>query len=109
MNATAPSIGVKLPEKPEDCVVETDVHLIGDLKKLDLGIRVDMVIKARNMEKADLEKLVEKTKTICPYSRATQGNARRLGAYQHAFLEHTPIRHKDVRQNMHTSQFQAMW
>lgn len=63
-----------MPSKPEDSVLETTVHLIGDLKKADIGIRVDMVVKVKGVGKEDLEKLVEKTKTVCPYSRATQGN-----------------------------------
>ncbi|CAK4033981.1 Organic hydroperoxide resistance [Lecanosticta acicola] len=71
MGATAPSLGIKLPD---GVVADTDVHLIGDIKKLDIGIRVDMTIKASGISKQDLEKLVEKTKTVCPYSRATEGN-----------------------------------
>lgn len=71
MAVSAPLVGVKLPE---DTVVKTDVHLIGDLKKADIGIRVDMKITAKGISKEDLTKVVEKTKTVCPYSRATQGN-----------------------------------
>lgn len=74
MGVTAPTLNVKLPKNPEDIVCETDVHLIGDIKKLDIGIRVDMKIKGRNISKEDLEKVVEATKKVCPYSRATQGN-----------------------------------
>ncbi|KAK4635381.1 Organic hydroperoxide resistance protein [Fulvia fulva] len=70
MGATAPSLGLKNPES----TIETDVHLIGDLKKLDLGIRVDMKITGKDIKLEDLKKLVEKTKTVCPYSRATEGN-----------------------------------
>ena len=50
------------------------VHLVGDAAKLDMGIRVDLHVKVKGIKKEDLEKLVEKTKTVCPYSRATQGN-----------------------------------
>ncbi|EME87623.1 uncharacterized protein MYCFIDRAFT_54770 [Pseudocercospora fijiensis CIRAD86] len=72
MAATAPSLNIKLPE---DSVIETKVHLIGDVKKLDMGIRVDMKIKfGSGISKADAEKVVEKTKEVCPYSIATQGN-----------------------------------
>ncbi|KXT00729.1 hypothetical protein AC578_8220 [Pseudocercospora eumusae] len=72
MAATAPTMNIKLPE---DSVVDTKVHLIGDLKKLDMGIRVDMTIKfGSGISKADAEKVVEKTKEVCPYSRATAGN-----------------------------------
>ncbi|QIX02027.1 hypothetical protein AMS68_007544 [Peltaster fructicola] len=70
MGATAPTLGIKYT----DSTIETDVHLIGDLKKLDLGIRVDMKITGKDIKLEDLQKLVEKTKTVCPYSRATEGN-----------------------------------
>ncbi|KAI5369642.1 Putative OsmC/Ohr family, K domain-like, alpha/beta, OsmC/Ohr superfamily protein [Septoria linicola] len=71
MNAVAPSLKVKLPA---DSVVETTVHLIGSLKELDIGIRVDMKVKVKGIEKSEVEKVVAKTKEVCPYSRATQGN-----------------------------------
>jgi organic hydroperoxide reductase OsmC/OhrA len=71
MMAVAPGLKVKLPA---DSVCETTVHLIGSLKDLDLGLRVDMKIKAKGIKKEDLEKVVERTKEVCPYSRATQGN-----------------------------------
>ncbi|ATY59347.1 OsmC family protein [Cordyceps militaris] len=74
MNLVAPKMGVKMPSNAEDSVVETTVHMVGDLKKVDLGIRVEMVVKVKGVGKEDLEKLVEKTKETCPYSRATQGN-----------------------------------
>jgi len=57
-----------------DSVVETTVHLIGSLKELDIGIRVDMKVKVKGAKKEDIEALVAKTKEVCPYSRATQGN-----------------------------------
>ncbi|KAF2215066.1 hypothetical protein CERZMDRAFT_90284 [Cercospora zeae-maydis SCOH1-5] len=74
MNAVAPMMGVKFPS---DSVVDTTVHLIGSLKELDLGIRVEMkvkVSKGSGVQKEEVEKLVEKTKGVCPYSRATEGN-----------------------------------
>ncbi|EMC94341.1 hypothetical protein BAUCODRAFT_73796 [Baudoinia panamericana UAMH 10762] len=74
MNASALGMGLKMPENKEDSIVETTVHLVGDMKQLDLGLRVDMKVKVRGMKKEDVEKIVEKTKTVCPYSRATQGN-----------------------------------
>ncbi|KAF2171278.1 hypothetical protein M409DRAFT_63626 [Zasmidium cellare ATCC 36951] len=74
MGATAPTLGIKLPSKPEDCVVDCTAHLIGDLKQLDLGIRVDMHVWAKGMKKEDLQKLVDRTKEVCPYSVATKGN-----------------------------------
>lgn len=74
MNLTAGGMGVKLPRKAEDSIIETTVHLVGDLKNAELGIRVDMVVKVKGVKKEDLEKVVEKTKEVCPYSRATKGN-----------------------------------
>ncbi len=74
MNVAAAQMGLKLPEKAEDSIVESTVNLVGDLKKADLGLRVNMTVKVRGIDKSELEKIVEKTKTICPYSRATQGN-----------------------------------
>ncbi|KAI0192053.1 OsmC/Ohr family [Xylaria flabelliformis] len=74
MNASAASMGIKMPSDPEDSVVSTTVHLIGDMKKLDMGIRVDMKVSIRGLEKDQIEKVVEKAKEVCPYSRATRGN-----------------------------------
>ena len=74
MNLSGSALGFKMPENQEDSIVETDVHLVGDLKGLDLGLRVDMRVKVKGLSKEDLEKVIEKTKTVCPYSRATQGN-----------------------------------
>ncbi|GIZ40488.1 hypothetical protein CKM354_000382300 [Cercospora kikuchii] len=71
MNAVAPTMGIKFPS---DSVVDTTVHLIGSMKELDLGIRVDMKVKVKGISKEEVEKLVEKTKGVCPYSRATEGN-----------------------------------
>ncbi|KAI1364124.1 OsmC/Ohr family [Xylaria arbuscula] len=74
MNAAAASMKAKMPTDPEDSIVETTVHLVGDMKKLDMGIRVDMKVGIRGLEKNMVEKIVEKAKEICPYSRATRGN-----------------------------------
>lgn len=74
MNACAPGLGIKLPKDRDQSVLETTVHLVGSLKELDLGIRVDMKVKVKGVSKSDLEKLLQKTKEVCPYSRATQGN-----------------------------------
>ena len=74
MGAVASGLKIAMPEKADDCVVETKVHLVGDLKQLDMGLRVDMEVKARGIQKGDLEKVVAKAKEVCPYSRATQGN-----------------------------------
>ncbi|KAI8931663.1 hypothetical protein NX059_011310 [Plenodomus lindquistii] len=74
MNATAPSLGLKMPTKPEESIVESTVHLVGNMKELDMGLRVELLVKVKGIEKAKLEELVEKTKEVCPYSRATKGN-----------------------------------
>ncbi|KAI0130290.1 OsmC/Ohr family [Xylariales sp. AK1849] len=74
MNACATSLGVKMPSAKEDSVVETTVHLVGDMRALDMGIRVDMKVKVKGLEKDDLQNVVDKAKEVCPYSRATRGN-----------------------------------
>ncbi|KAI0403304.1 OsmC-like protein [Xylaria palmicola] len=74
MNAVAPSLGTKMPRNVEDSVVSTTVHLVGDMKKLDLGIRVYMQVGIRGLEKDQVEKIVAKAREVCPYSRATRGN-----------------------------------
>lgn len=47
MNAAAMSQKIQMPEKKEDSVVHTTVHLVGDMKKLDMGIRVDMKVSVK--------------------------------------------------------------
>ena len=74
MNSVAASLGMKMPANAADSVIKTKVHLVGDLKALDLGLKVDMTVKVKGMGKEELEKLVERAKQVCPYSRATQGN-----------------------------------
>ena len=74
MNASAAGMGIDMPHTKEDSIVETTVHLVGDMKKLDMGLRVDMKVKVRGLSKEDLTKVTEKAKEVCPYSRATQGN-----------------------------------
>ncbi|KXJ85550.1 OsmC/Ohr family [Microdochium bolleyi] len=74
MNAVASSMGTKMPSARDDSVVETTVHLVGDMKTLDMGLRVDMKVKVKGLEKDELEKIVAKAKEVCPYSRATKGN-----------------------------------
>ncbi|KAI1333881.1 OsmC/Ohr family [Xylariaceae sp. FL0016] len=74
MNGSAAQMGIRMPTTPEDSIIESTVHLVGDLKQLDMGIRVNMKIKVRGLSKDDLDKVVEKAKEVCPYSRATQGN-----------------------------------
>lgn len=74
MNAVAPTLGVKMPSKPEDSVVESTVHLVGSMKDLDMGLRVELVVRVRGIEKGKLEEVVGKARLVCPYSRATEGN-----------------------------------
>jgi organic hydroperoxide reductase OsmC/OhrA len=74
MNASAASLGISMPSNTDDSVVDATVHLVGDLKKLDLGLRVDMKVRVAGLSKGDLQKVVDKAKEVCPYSRATQGN-----------------------------------
>lgn len=74
MNIAAGQVDVKLPKQKEDSIIETAVHLVGDMKAVDLGIRVDMKIKVKGVTQEELEKVVERTKELCPYSRAVKGN-----------------------------------
>lgn len=72
MNASAMSMKLHLPA---DSVVETTVHLVGDMKKLDMGLRVEMKVHVpEGISRENMEKVVEKAKEVCPYSRATKGN-----------------------------------
>ena len=74
MNASAMQMGIKMPTKKEDSIVETTVHLVGDMKGLDMGLRVDMKVKVKGLDKESLDKVVAKAEEVCPYSRATRGN-----------------------------------
>ncbi|CAN9087347.1 unnamed protein product [Alternaria alternata] len=74
MNAVAPSVGVKMPTKTEDSIVESTVELVGSMKDLDMGLRVQLLVKVRGLAKEDLEKVVYKARQVCPYSRATKDN-----------------------------------
>lgn len=74
MNASAASLGLKMPENKEDSIVETTVYLVGDMKALDMGIRVDMKVSVKGLKKEDFDKVLDKAKEVCPYSRATRGN-----------------------------------
>ncbi|KGO74514.1 Peroxiredoxin, OsmC-like protein [Penicillium italicum] len=74
MNGSAAMLKIRMPSKPEDSVVETTVHLVGDVAKMDMGIRVDMKVKVKGLAREQVEKVVAKAKEVCPYSRATQGN-----------------------------------
>ncbi|EKV16384.1 Peroxiredoxin, OsmC-like protein [Penicillium digitatum] len=74
MNGSAAMLKIRMPSKPEDSIVETTVHLVGDPAKMDMGIRVDMKVKVKGLARDQVEKVVAKAKEVCPYSRATKGN-----------------------------------
>ncbi|KAJ4424410.1 hypothetical protein N0V82_000931 [Gnomoniopsis sp. IMI 355080] len=74
MNASAASMGIKMPSKKEDSIVAATVHLVGDMKKLDMGIRVEMKVRVNGLDRSEVEKVVKKAEEVCPYSRATRGN-----------------------------------
>ncbi|KAI0392155.1 OsmC/Ohr family [Xylariaceae sp. FL0594] len=64
----------KMPTDPEDSVVDTTVHLVGDMQALDMGLRVDMRVGVRGIPRAATEEIVRRALEICPYSRAIKGN-----------------------------------
>jgi len=69
MNAVAMKRGVKLPN---DSIVEATVHLVGDMKALDMGLRVDMKVHTPSgMEKGVMQEIVDEAKRVCPYSRVS--------------------------------------
>ncbi|KEF57877.1 uncharacterized protein A1O9_05798 [Exophiala aquamarina CBS 119918] len=74
MNASAASLGLTMPTEKEDSIVETTVHLVGDMNALDLGIRVDMKVSVRGLSEENFDRVIQKAKEVCPYSRATHGN-----------------------------------
>ena len=72
MNVVALQMGVTMSN---DSVVETTVHLVGDMKGLDMGLRVEMKVRgASKVDKEKMRQIVDKAKEVCPYSRATKGN-----------------------------------
>jgi organic hydroperoxide reductase OsmC/OhrA len=73
MNAVAPSLGVRMPTNPEDSVIDTTVHLVDDMKKLDMGMRLDMKASIRGLHQDQIDKIVGKAKEACPYSCAMRG------------------------------------
>ena len=75
MNVSARILDIEMPKDPQDYAVETDVHLVGQMQgKVDLGIRLDMRVKAKGVSKENLEKVIEKARETCPYSRAMKNN-----------------------------------
>ncbi|KAI1813853.1 OsmC/Ohr family [Poronia punctata] len=74
MNAVAPTLGVKMPAETEDSVVHATVHLVGDMKRLDMGLRIDLKVGVRGLDGETVKKVLGKALEICPYNRATRGN-----------------------------------
>ena len=74
MNLCASKLGVKMPKDIKQSKIDTTVHLVGNLDEADLGLRVEMTVDVKGVSQADLEKVIDMTKKVCPYSRATQGN-----------------------------------
>ena len=74
MNASAAQMGIRMPGRKEDSVVDTTVFLVGDMKGLDMGLRVEMKVKVKGLERDQVEKVVRRAEEVCPYSRATRGN-----------------------------------
>lgn len=74
MNASAAKLGIKMPSKVEDSVVKSTVHLVGDMKALDMGLKVDLDIRVKGLKQEDFDKVIKMAKEVCPYSRAVQGN-----------------------------------
>ncbi|KAK5945194.1 hypothetical protein PMZ80_002398 [Knufia obscura] len=74
MNASAASLGIRMPDKKEDSIVETTVELVGDMKALDMGLRVNMKVSVKGLGREDFDKVIARAKEVCPYSRAIQGN-----------------------------------
>lgn len=75
MNASAAQLGIRMPaDRPEDSVVDAAVHLVGDMKALDMGLRVDLRVRVRGLSRDEVEKVVKRAEEVCPYSRATRGN-----------------------------------
>ena len=74
MNASALSLGIEMPKNKEDSVVDSTVFLVGDMGKLDMGLRVELKVRVKGLERETVQKVVDKAKEVCPYSRATEGN-----------------------------------
>ena len=74
MNASALSLGIEMPKNKEDSVVDSTVFLVGNMEKLDMGLRVELKVMIKGLEREKVQKVVDKAKQVCPYSRATEGN-----------------------------------
>jgi len=61
MNASAIGLGIKMPTAQEDSVVETTVHLVGDMKKLEDRAPVTKAVVAgmpRIMDRLQMERMM---------------------------------------------------
>lgn len=74
MNSVAPSLKIKMPTSPQDSIVDIKVHLVGSLRQLDMGLRVELFVKVRGLTREELDSVVHRAEQVCPYSRATRGN-----------------------------------
>ncbi|KAI8999874.1 organic hydroperoxide resistance protein [Hyaloraphidium curvatum] len=63
---------LKLPKLPDNMSVNAKVSIGKGEGGFDLA--VDFVVTAPGYDKADLQKIIDKAHTVCPYSRATKGN-----------------------------------
>ncbi|KAJ2658374.1 hypothetical protein IWW48_004049 [Coemansia sp. RSA 1200] len=70
MGLAAKKLHVELPEAN---TVTGRVH-IGTDNSGGLGLAVELQVKAPGLEKETVQKVVDLAHTICPYSRATNGN-----------------------------------
>ncbi|GHJ85517.1 hypothetical protein NliqN6_1919 [Naganishia liquefaciens] len=72
MNAAAISMGTKIPNESK---LVSSVSLVGDMKKLDMGLSVKIEVEGiKGVEREQLQKIVDRAHEVCPYSRATRGN-----------------------------------
>lgn len=74
MGLCASDLGLEFSERPEDNIVETKVTMAGGIKKRDLGFQIEMLVRTRGLKQEELERLVEETRKVCPFSRSIDGN-----------------------------------
>lgn len=68
LSATAKESGSPLTQ----VAVASEVDMLHDGTTWDLAVR--LVVRAEGVSRSVLAGLIEKTKTVCPYSRATRGS-----------------------------------
>ncbi|KAJ9112623.1 hypothetical protein QFC19_000643 [Naganishia cerealis] len=60
---------------PNESRLTSVVSLVGDMKKLDMGLSVKIEVEGiKGIERDELQKIVDRAHEVCPYSRATRGN-----------------------------------